>query len=113
VIDVSSALHPALAVHAAPARAYGWETWLLGTVNGVAEIFLQDSWISGLLILLAIAVASQISALMAALGSFLAIAVGIFFGAPEPVIRAGMFWSARRASPATISSSGRITTTST
>jgi len=89
--DVSPVLHPALAVHAGPSPAYGWETWLYGTANGVAEIFLQDGWVSGLLILCAIAINSPIAALMAALGSLLAVAAGVFLGAPETAIRAGMY----------------------
>lgn len=57
----------------------------------MAEIFLQDGWIAGLLILLAIAINSQIAALMAVLGSLLAVALGIVLGAPETALRAGMY----------------------
>ncbi|WP_434581766.1 urea transporter [Carbonactinospora thermoautotrophica] len=70
---------------------YTWTTWYQGIGKGVGEIFFQDNWITGFLIVLGILVNSRISAGMALLGSVLALATAIVLGAPESMVRGGLF----------------------
>jgi urea transporter len=58
---------------------------------GIAEIFFQDNWMTGILILIGIAVNSRIAALMALMGSSLAVAGAVFYGAHDEAIRDGLF----------------------
>lgn len=75
----------------AVATAYILPTWYMGIGNAIGQIFFQDNWIAGYLILLGIAVNSRISAVMALLGAGLAAAVAAIFGGPEGAIRDGLF----------------------
>lgn len=75
----------------AVATAYVLPTWYMGIGNAIGQIFFQDNWIAGYLILLGIAVNSRISALMALLGAGLAAGVAAVFGGPEGAIRDGLF----------------------
>lgn len=63
-------------------------TWLHGIAIGIAEIFFQDNWVTGIVILIGIAINTRIGALM---GSTLAVAVAIFYGAHDQAIRDGLF----------------------
>lgn len=56
----------------------------------IAEIFFQDNWVTGIVIviLIGIAINTQIGALM---GSTLAVAVAVFYGAHDEAIRDGLF----------------------
>ncbi|WHZ22510.1 MAG: Eukaryotic-type low-affinity urea transporter [Nitrospira sp.] len=91
-IDVSSALKPtAPSDFSGPRPDYTWETWFYGITNGIAEIFFQDNWVSGVVILLGIAINTRIGALMALTGSTLAVAVAVLYGAPDDAIRDGLF----------------------
>lgn len=75
----------------AQAAAYILPTWYMGIGNAIGQIFFQDNWIAGYLIVLGIAVNSRISALMALLGAGLAAATAAVFGGPEGAIRDGLF----------------------
>jgi len=66
-------------------------TWYMGIGNAIGQIFFQDNWIAGYLILIAIAINSRTSALMALLGAVLAEIVAMSFGAPEGAIRDGLY----------------------
>lgn len=70
---------------------YVLPTWYMGIGNAIGQIFFQDNWITGYLILLGIAIHSRISAVMALLGAGLAAVVAVVFGAPEGAIRDGLF----------------------
>jgi urea transporter len=74
-----------------PRPAYSVATRHHGITNGIAEIFFQDNWVSGVIILLGIAVNSRISALMALTGSTVAVIVAMLFGAHDDAIRDGLF----------------------
>ena len=69
-----------------------WITWFHGITMSIAEIFFQDNWVTGIviviLILIGIAINTQIGALM---GSTLAVAVAVFYGAHDEAIRDGLF----------------------
>ncbi len=70
---------------------YSLSTWYRGIGNAIGQIFFQDNWISGYLILFGIAVNSRISALMALVGANVAALVAVIYGAPEGAISDGLF----------------------
>ena len=70
---------------------YVLPTWYMGIGNAIGQIFFQDNWIAGYLILVGIAVNSRISAAMALLGAAFAALVAVVFGGPEGAIRDGLF----------------------
>lgn len=73
------------------AIAYALPTWYMGIGNAIGQIFFQDNWIAGYLIVIGIAVNSRISAGMALVGAAFAALVAGFFGGPEGAIRDGLF----------------------
>lgn len=73
------------------AVAYALPTWYMGIGNAIGQIFFQDNWISGYLIMIGIAVNSRLSAGMALLGAAGAALVAVIFGGPEGAIRDGLF----------------------
>ncbi|HJR75971.1 MAG TPA: urea transporter [Nitrospiraceae bacterium] len=91
-IDVSNALKPTSpSDFTGPRPDYTWVTWFHGITMGIAEIFFQDNWVTGVLILVGIAINTRIGALMALMGSTLAVAAAIFYGAHDEAIRDGLF----------------------
>lgn len=91
-IDVSNALKPtAPSDFTGPRPGYTWLTWFHGITMGVAEIFFQDNWATGIVILIGIAINTRIGAGMALLGSTLAVASAMFYGAHDEAIRDGLF----------------------
>ena len=91
-IDVSNALKPTSpADFTGPKPAYTWLTWFHGITMGIAEIFFQDNWVTGILILIGIAINTRIGAVMALTGSTLAVAGAVFYGAHDDAIRDGLF----------------------
>ena len=72
------------------ARSYSLETWFYGTANGIAEIFFQDNWLTGVVVLAAIAIGSRIAAGAVLIGSAIGLGTGMLLGASEPLIRAGL-----------------------
>lgn len=71
--------------------SYSAGTWWEGAGKGFGEIFFQDNAISGYLILLAIAINSRISALMAVIGALISIGVAESLHIGEHDIHMGMF----------------------
>lgn len=91
-IDVSNAIKPTSpADFTGPRPEYSWVTWFHGITMGISEIFFQDNWVTGIIILLAIAVNTRLGALMALMGTTLAAGSAIFYGAHEEAIRDGLF----------------------
>jgi urea transporter len=91
-IDVSNALKPTSPIDfTGPRPAYTWITWFHGITMGISEIFFQDNWVTGVIMLVGIAVNSRIAALMALMGSTLAVATAVFYGAHDDAIRDGLF----------------------
>lgn len=70
---------------------YSWTTWYQGIGNGIGEVFFQDNWLSGLIILAGILINSRIAAAMAFAGSTIAVGVAIVLGAAESSVRTGLF----------------------
>jgi urea transporter len=91
VLNGDASLHSSLAAPSNVSQTYGWDTLLYGTVNGIAQVFFQQGWVPGVLIVAAIAINSRLSAVMALLGSFVAAAAGICMGVPEAAVRGGVF----------------------
>ena len=78
-------------LHAASgAQVYTSDTWLYGVATGISQIFMQDNWLTGLVVVAAIAVNSRIAAVAVVAGSVLAVGAGTFLGANEAVIRSGL-----------------------
>ncbi|WP_310074640.1 urea transporter [Phyllobacterium sp. 1468] len=71
--------------------AYLLPTWYQGIGNAIGQIFFQDNWITGYLIVLGIAINSRISAGMGLIGAAGAALVAVVFGGPEGAIRDGLF----------------------
>jgi len=91
-IDVSTALKPTSpSDFTGPRPEYSSITWFHGITMGVAEIFFQDNWVTGVVILIGIAINTRIGALMALMGSTLAVASAMLYGAHDEAIRDGLF----------------------
>ena len=78
-------LHPAIGT-----QVYALDTWLYGLGTGISQIFLQDNWLTGVVVVAAIAVNSRIAAAAVVAGSALAVAAGCFLGVSEAFIRSGL-----------------------
>jgi urea transporter len=91
-IDVSDALKPTSpSDFTGPRPDYTGITWFHGITMGIAEIFFQDNWVTGVVILVGIAINTRIGAAMALMGSTLAVASAMFYGAHDEAIRDGLF----------------------
>jgi urea transporter len=91
-IDVSNALKPTSpSDFTGPRPDYTGITWFHGITMGIAEIFFQDNWVTGVVILVGIAINTRIGAAMALMGSTLAVASAMFYGAHDDAIRDGLF----------------------
>ena len=91
-IDVSNALKPTSpSDFTGPRPDYTGITWFHGITMGIAEIFFQDNWVTGIIILVGIAINTRIGAAMALMGSTLAVATAMFYGAHDEAIRDGLF----------------------
>ncbi len=66
-------------------------TWYMGIGASIGQIFFQDNWITGYIILVGIAIHSRIGAGMCLLGAIVGTAVAAIFGGPEGAIRDGLF----------------------
>ncbi len=73
------------------AAPYLLPTWYMGIGTAIGQIFFQDNWITGYIILSAIALNSRISAMMGLLGAATGALVAALFGGPEGAIRDGLF----------------------
>lgn len=91
-MHAGAALPPAIPPDASgSATAYSLDTWTHGVFNGIAQVFFQHNRLTGVLIVVGIAVHSRIGAAMALLGATLAVALAVGFGAGGDAIRAGLF----------------------
>jgi len=70
---------------------YVLPTWYMGIGTAIGQIFFQDNWITGYLILIGIAINSRISAVMGLMGAVVGALVAGLFGGPEGAIRDGLF----------------------
>ena len=70
---------------------YVLATWYEGIGTSIGQIFFQDNWISGYLIVIGIAINSRIAAVMGLLGAIVGTAVAALYGGPEGAVRDGLF----------------------
>lgn len=70
---------------------YVLSTWYEGIGTSIGQIFFQDNWISGYVILVAIALNSRICAAMGLLGAIVGTVVAALYGGPEGAVRDGLF----------------------
>ncbi len=70
--------------------AYAPETWFYGVTTGIGQIFLQNNWLTGLVVVAAIAVNSRISAAAVIAGATVAVAICSLVGANEMLTRSGL-----------------------
>lgn len=70
---------------------YALPTWYMGIGTSIGQIFFQDNWITGYIILVGIALHSRIGAGMGLLGAIVGTLVAALFGGPEGAIRDGLF----------------------
>ncbi|MGB5812514.1 MAG: urea transporter [Polyangiales bacterium] len=82
---------PAFANPEELAAPYTLATFLEGSGKGVGQVFLQDNYITGALILVGIAINTRIGALMALLGCVLSTGIAMALGYPEANIHAGLY----------------------
>lgn len=68
----------------------GW-IFLKTTLTGIAQTFLIDNWITGICMLIGIALCSPISALWAFGGSLLGTLIALFMGVPADSLQAGLY----------------------
>ena len=71
--------------------AYTLPTWYMGIGNAIGQIFFQDNWIAGYLIVIGIAINSRLAAGMALVGAGVAALTAVISGGPEGAIRDGLF----------------------
>ena len=92
-IDVSNALKPTspIRLYRSDTRPIAGITWFHGITMGIAEIFFQDNWVTGVIILIGIAINSRIAAIMAFMGSTMAVGAAVLYGAHDEAIRDGLF----------------------
>jgi urea transporter len=67
------------------------QAFFAGAIRGVGQVFLADNIVSGVLVLLGIAICSRISAIAAFLGSALGAATALAVGVPGSAVEMGMF----------------------
>lgn len=60
-------------------------------LKGVAQVFLVDSWVTGIFFLVGLALCSRWAALWAGVGSAVSLALALLYGAPASDISAGLF----------------------
>ncbi len=60
-------------------------------LKGIAQVFLIDSWVTGIFFLAALAVSSWVAAVWAAVGSAIALAVAIIFGVSGASLEEGLY----------------------
>ena len=70
---------------------YMLPTWYMGIGTSIGQIFFQDNWITGYIILIGVGLHSRIAAGMGLLGAIIGTAVAALFGGPEGAIRDGLF----------------------
>ena len=82
---------PALAVPLATQVDTGWLNLCIYTMKGIAQVFLIDNGITGLLFLLGLACSNGWSALWALVASALSLGLALLFGASGAAVAAGLY----------------------
>lgn len=72
-------------------RHFGGIAWLVGWLKGVSQVFLIDSWVTGLFFLAGLAVSNYRAALWAAIGSALSLTLAIVLGTSGADCASGLY----------------------
>ncbi|MGW0434365.1 urea transporter [Micromonospora sp. NPDC003197] len=91
-LHVKTATPPGLPGHGGAEAAYFGGDTVLGMLEGVAQVFLIGSWISGVIILVGLAINSLRVALFAVIGTVVAALIAIWFKAGATDVDTGL-WS--------------------
>lgn len=91
VVALSHPMLPASFVHLTHSAAPTFIEFVEWTLRGISQVFLIDSWITGVLFLAGLLIASPLSALWAVIGSAGGAALALLFGAPTEAIAHGMY----------------------
>lgn len=90
-IDPASLSVPALDEHFSAAIDISFGSLVIYWLKGVAQVFLINSWVTGIFFLVALAVCSRWAALWAAIGSAVSLALALLFKADGADIASGLF----------------------
>ena len=91
-VDTSSVRIPALPVYGiTETTSITVEQFFSGTIRGIGQVYLANNLISGILVLVGIAICSRIGAIAAFVGSAIGAAGALWSGVPGAVIENGMF----------------------
>ena len=82
---------PALTMHLSTHVDLGFLPLLTYWLKGISQVFLINSWVTGLFFLAALAVSSRWAALWAAVGSALSLALALLYQAPGTDIANGLY----------------------
>ncbi len=82
---------PALTETFSTAGLFSFADLLAWWLKGVAQVFLIDSWVTGLLFLVGLAVSNWRAALWTAIGSALALCMALLFGASGSAVAHGLY----------------------
>lgn len=82
---------PELSAHFSTAIDLSFGSLVIYWLKGIAQVFLINSWVTGIFFLVALFVSSRWAALWAAVASAIALFVALIFGAPGSDIANGLF----------------------
>lgn len=70
---------------------FGFVDWLVWWLKGIAQVFLINSWVTGLFFLVGLAVSNLWAALWAAVGSAVALCIALVLGASGTDVSGGLY----------------------
>lgn len=82
---------PTLPAAFTAAEHFGFIDWIVWWLKGVAQVFLINSWITGLFFLVGLAVSNLWAALWAAIGSAVALCIALALGASGADVSSGLY----------------------
>ncbi len=82
---------PELTAHLSPALDLSFGSLVIYWLKGIAQVFLINSWVTGIFFLIALFISSRWAAFWAAVGSALALAVVLLYRGPGSDIAAGLY----------------------
>lgn len=90
-IDAGPMAKPISPEQFSDAVPYVAATWYEGIGTSIGQIFFQDNWITGYLIVIGIAINSRSGAIMSLVGAIVGTAIAAIYGGPEGAVRDGLF----------------------
>lgn len=90
-LDAAGLSHPTLTENFTAGLDTSFPSLVVYWLKGIAQVFLVDSWVTGIFFIVALAVCSRWAALWAMIGSAVALGVAILFGADPADVSQGLF----------------------